>query len=152
MCVNYRRLNAVTKTEKFPMPNVTNLVYRAGGLQYFTKLNITKGYYHVPLEKESRKYTAFSMHQNRYQFKTLSFGLKNSGIAFQWAMQQILAQCHSRNVMCYIDDILITSKDFDGHLRLVGKLLQTLSESGIKVKLAKCEFFPVRGTAPGTRN
>ena len=141
MCVDYRRLNAVTKTEKFPMPNLTDLVYRAGGVRYFTKLDITKGYYHVPLEKESRKYTAFSTHQNHYQFKTLSFGLKNSGIAFQRAMQQVLAQCHSRDVMCYIDDILITSKDFDGHLKLVGKVLQTLSESGIKVKLAKCEFF-----------
>ena len=141
MCVDYRRLNAVTKTEKFPMPNLTDLVYRAGGVRYFTKLDVTKGYYHVPLEEGSRKYTAFSTHQNHYQFKTLSFGLKNSGIAFQRCMQQILAQCCSKDVMCYIDDILITSSDFETHLTLVGKVLQTLARNGMKVKLSKCEFF-----------
>ena len=141
MCIDYRRLNDVTKTEQFPMPNLTELVYRAGGVRFFTKLDVTKGYYHVPLEESSRKYTAFSTQQNHYQFTTLSFGLKNSGIAFQRCMQQILAQCCSQDIMCYIDDILITSRDFDGHLRLVGRVLETLSSNGIKVKLSKCEFF-----------
>ena len=141
MCVDYRKLNDVTKTEKFPMPNLTDLVYRAGGVKFFTKLDVTKGYYHVPLEESSRKYTGFSTHQNHYQFRTLSFGLKNSGIAFQRCMQQILAQCCSTDIMCYIDNILITSGDFQEHLDLVGRVLQTLSSNGIKVKLSKCEFF-----------
>ena len=141
MCIDYRRLNAVTKTERFPMPNLTELVYRAGRVKYFTKLDVTKGYYQVPLEESSRKYTAFSTQHNHYQFRTLSFGLKNSGIAFQRCMQQILAQCCSKDILCYIDDILITSKNFQDHVKLVGKVLQTLARNGMKVKLSKCEFF-----------
>ena len=141
MCIDYRKLNSITKTEKFPMPNLSELVYRAGNIQYFTKLDLTKGYYHIALDDNSKQYTAFSTPHNHYQFKTLSFGLKNSGIAFQRCMQQILSEFGFENVLVYIDDILIMSNTFEEHLNLVKKVLTTLANNGIKVKLSKCEFF-----------
>ena len=93
------------------------------------------------LDENSRHYTAFSTPTNHYQFRTLSFGLKNSGIAFQKNMQQILSEYSFKNVIVYIDDILIMSETFQEHLQLVQQVLNTLGDSGIKIKVSKCEFF-----------
>ena len=82
LCIDYRKLNAETKTEKFPMPNLNSCIYKADRMRIFTKLDLVRGYYQVKLDEDSKKFTAFSRPTNHYQFKRLSFGLKNSGIAF----------------------------------------------------------------------
>ena len=101
MCIDYRKVNLVTKTEKFPMPNLSVCIYNVHNTQVFTRLDLIKGYYKVMLDENSRQYTAFSTPNNHYQFRTLSFGLKNSGIAFQKNMQQILSEYNSKNVIIY---------------------------------------------------
>jgi len=141
LCVDYRKLNSVTKTDKFPMPNLSDSVYSAHNMKYFSSLDLVKGYYQIPLHPNSRPYTAFSTAHNHYQFKRVCFGLKNSGIAFQRIMQQILVDFSSKNVIIYIDDILIMTESFEEHLVLVEKVLATLTNNGIKVKISKCEFF-----------
>uniref|UniRef100_A0A6A7FN12 RNA-directed DNA polymerase n=1 Tax=Hirondellea gigas TaxID=1518452 RepID=A0A6A7FN12_9CRUS len=123
------------------MPNLTQCIYKAHNINYFTKLDLVRGYYQVPLDEDSRPYTAFSTTQNHFQFKRLSFGLKNSGIAFQKTMQQILSPHITSNIIIYIDDILIMTETYEEHLSLVSKVLQTLSTNGIKIKVKKCEFF-----------
>jgi hypothetical protein len=92
MCIDYHALNRVSKAEKFPMPNINESFYRAHNTNYLTVLDLVRGYYQVPLEEGSRKFTAFSTAHNHYQFKRLSFGLENSGFAFQKNMQQILLE------------------------------------------------------------
>lgn len=141
MCIDYRMLNKVTKSENFPMPNVAEAIYKPHNINFFTKLDLVRGYYQVPLEKNSRKFTAFSTPHNSFQFKCLSFGLKNAGISFQRNMQQILSEFCFQNVLVYIDDILIMTESFDEHMTLVGKVLTTLSNNGIKIKVKKCQFF-----------
>jgi len=141
LCIDYRAVNKITRTEKFPMPNLSQCIYKGNNVKYFTKLDLVRGYYQVPIDEESRKYTAFSTVHNHYQFKRLSFGLKNSGMAFQKVMQQILAPILSSNIVVYIDDILIMSETFEQHLELVEKVLNLLMKSGIKIKVKKCEMF-----------
>ena len=141
LCIDYRKVNSVTVTEKFPMPNMSDAIYSARDATYFSKLDLVKGYYQIPLEESSRQYTAFSTPHNHYQFKTLSFGLKNSGIYFQRTMQEILAEFGFKNIIVYIDDILIMSETFEEHMMLTRKVLQTLRNNGIQLKASKCEFF-----------
>ena len=141
MCVDYRKLNRVTKTEHFPMPNLTEAIYSANKIKFFTKLDLIKGYYQLPIEESSKQFTAFSTPHSQFQFKRLSFGLKNSGIEFQRTMTDILSQFDHSKVIVYIDDILILSSTFEDHLLLVEKVLNTLRNNGIKINLAKCEFF-----------
>ena len=141
LCVDYRQVNKVTCTEKFPMPNLSKCIYRASNVKYFTKLDLIRGYYQVPIEPQSREYTAFSTCENHFQFKRLSFGLKNSGIAFQKLMQQILSPVMCSNVIVYIDDILIMSQSYEEHLTMVKKVLNLLRQYGIKIKVTKCEWF-----------
>lgn len=141
LCIDYRKVNSVTKTENFPMPNINNCIYKAHNVKYFSKLDLIRGYYQVPLDEQSRPYTAFSTTKNHFQFKRLSFGLKNSGIAFQKTMQQVLSPFTSSNIIIYIDDILIMTETYEEHLILVHKVLATLRNNGIKIKVKKCELF-----------
>ena len=141
LCVDYRKLNKVTKQENFPMPNLSDAIYSAHNVKYFTKLDLIKGYYQVPIHPDSRQFTSFSTPQQQYQFKRLSFGLRNSGLQFQKNMQEILSEFNNKRIIIYLDDILIMSESFDEHMLLVDKVLRTLSKNGIKIKVNKCEFF-----------
>lgn len=143
LCIDYRQVNNVTKTMKFPMPNLNHCLYKAKDVKFFTKLDLVRGYYQVQLDDESKQYTAFSTLQNHFQFKRLAFGLKNSGIAFQKTMQEILSPLSSNNIIIYIDDILIMSSSFDEHLLLVGKVLQTLANYHIKIKVKSVNFLVI---------
>ena len=141
LCVDYRRLNAATKPDKFPLPNLTDSVFGLRGTRYFTSLDLVRGYYQLPLDDSCREYTAFSTPRAHWQFKRLSFGLKNAPAAFQRELQTILSRFPWQRVIVYIDDILILGRTFEEHLELVGKVLSTLAEHGLKVKLKKCQFF-----------
>ena len=141
MCIDYRRLNNATIPEKFPVPNLGDSIFGLHGTKYFTKLDLIRGYYQIPIDKESREYTAFTTSRNHWQFKRLSFGLKNAPSAFQRQIQAVLSAFPSNRVVAYIDDILIMSSTFDEHLELVGKVLKTLENYHIKLKPSKCEWF-----------
>ena len=141
LCVDYRRLNSVTKPDRFPMPIMSDLVFSMHGSRYFTTMDLVKGYYQVPLDPSSAEYTAFSTTRSHYQFKRLPFGLMNAPGAFQREMQVVLQNYDPKSVVIFIDDILIVSETFEQHLELVSRVLATLIEYGIKVKLSKCHFF-----------
>ena len=141
LCIDYRRLNAVTKPDKFPLPNLADSIYGLSKMKYFTSLDLVRGYYQVPIEKESRKYTAFSTPHGHFQFKRLSFGLKNAPSAFQRDMQIILQAFPWKNVVVYIDDILIMSETFDEHIELLRRVLTTLEQHNVKIKPRKCEWI-----------
>ena len=96
LCVDYRKLNTVTKADKFPIPNLNDAVFGLGKVKYFSALDLVKGYYQFPLEEKSKKFTAFSTPRHHWQFKRLSFGLKNAPSAFQRGMQQILSGYNTR--------------------------------------------------------
>ena len=59
LCIDYRKVNNVTKTQSFPMPNITNCLYKANSINYFTNIDLVRGYYQIEIDEESRKYTAF---------------------------------------------------------------------------------------------
>ena len=118
LCVDYRKLNLVTVSDRFPMPNLLDAIYSLHGKRYFTSLDLVRGYYQMTIDPESREYTAFSTARGHWQFKRLSFGLKNAPSAFQRLMQQVLSEFSTEEVIIYIDDILIIGIDFLSHLNL----------------------------------
>ena len=141
LCLDYRRLNSVTKPDRHPLPNLNDAIFGLHGVKYFTSLDLVRGYYQVPLDESSREYTAFSTNRQHYQFKRLCFGLKNAPAAFQRELQAVLSSFSSKKVIIYIDDILIMEDSFEKHLALVQKVLGTLIQHGIKIKPQKCHWF-----------
>jgi hypothetical protein len=141
LCIDYRQLNKVTVPDKFPMPNLTDSIFGLKGTKFFTSIDLVRGYYQIPIDEQSRQLTAFSTPRNHWQFKRLSFGLTNAPAAFQREIQAVLSSFPSNKVIAYIDDILIMSSDFEEHLSLVHKVLQTLQNYNIKIKPTKCDWF-----------
>lgn len=141
LCIDYRKLNHVTIPDKFPMPNLTDSIFGLKGTKFFTRFDLVRGYYQLPINADSREYTAFCTPKNHWQFKRLSFGLRNAPATFQREIQAVLKSFPSNKVIAYIDDILIMGESFEEHLSLVGKVLQTLQSHCIKVKPSKCEWF-----------
>lgn len=113
------------------MPNLSDLVVSLHGMQYFTSLDLVKGYYQIQLEDSSKEMTAFLTSWNQYQFKCLLFSLQNAPAAFQQEMQNVLKDFSWKSVIVYIDDMLIMEKTFDKHLELVNDVLKTLEEHHI---------------------
>src|SRR5215469_487985 len=141
ICVDYRKVNAVTVKARLPMNVVTDSVYSMHGKKIFTKLDLLRGYYQMPVEESSRPITAFSTAHKHYQFKRLSFGLANAPGAFQKGMNVLLSKFPSANVTVFIDDILIVNENQADHLKLVEEVLKTLILAGVKVKYSKCQWF-----------
>lgn len=75
MCVDFRRLNEVTVKDPYPLPHIEELIDNLGGAKYLTTLDLTKGYYQVPVGRSSREKTAFITPYGKYQFVTMPFGL-----------------------------------------------------------------------------
>lgn len=140
LCVDYRKLNKVTIADRFPMANLADSVFGLHGVKYFTCLDLVRGYYQLPLHEDSKKFTAFSTAYGHWQFKRLSFGLKNAPAVFQREMQRILKEFPKCKVIVYIDDILILGNSFEEHMRLVDRVLALFRKYGLKIKLAKCSW------------
>ena len=141
MCVDYRKLNEQTKPDRSPVPNLPDTIYGLHGMKYFSTLDLVRGYYQIPLDDSSKEVTAFSTARAHYQFKRLSFGLRNAPAAFQRLIQEVLRELPRKKVVVFIDDILIMSSSFEEHLELVGRVLETLGSHGIKIKPSKCQWF-----------
>ena len=77
-CCDFRRLNSVTKFDTEPMSNAEDIMTNLKEDKFFTKIDLSKGYWQIPVAEESKHLTAFSTSDSSYQFKKMPFGLVNS--------------------------------------------------------------------------
>jgi len=87
LCVGYRRLNSVSKFDAYPMPQVDDLIDRLSGAVYISTIDLTRGYWQVPLAKEAREKTAFATPFGLYHFTVMPFGLQGAPATFQRLME-----------------------------------------------------------------
>ena len=93
----------------------------------------------MPLDEESRKYVTINTHRGLYRYTRLPFGIASAPAVFQKTMDTILQGIP--NVICYIDDILVTGVDDEAHLRTLSKVLERLQKHGVRSKKSKCGFM-----------
>ena len=123
LCVDYRKLNAVTLGDPYPLPHVKDLINDIGKAKYITSLDLTKGYHQVPMESDSKLKTAFITPYGKYQYVTMPFGLVSAPSTFQRLMDHILQGLHGF-ATAYLDDNLIRSDTWEKHLTVVFNRLQ----------------------------
>ena len=137
-CVDYRKLNAITVKDNYPIPLIEETLDTLKGAKYFTSLDLASGYWQIALHETAKQKTAFITHKGLYQFEVLPFGLSNAVSAFQRTMEVILEGVE--NVKVYLDDILIFSDTFEDHLKHLEAVFRKLSEANLKIKPSKCQF------------
>lgn len=136
-CNDFRQLNNVSKIDVYPMPRVDELIEQLGTAMYVTTLDLTKGYWQIPLTEESKEKTAFATPTGLYQYKVMPFSLYGDPLTFQHLMDKLLRP-HAEYASAYIDDIVIFSKDWEDHLRKVVAVLQSLKEASLTANPEKC--------------
>ncbi len=143
-CVDYRKLNAVTRADTFPLPRIDDLLDQLGCSKYFSTLDLAAGYWQIPLCPESQDKSAFVTHQGLYQFQVMPFGLRNAPAVFQRMMQRVLMGLNPEEgpdfVEVYLDDVLVFSQTLEAHLHHLTLVLDRLVEAGLKLQPSKCYF------------
>ena len=89
-CVDYRKLNAVTKADTFPLPHIDDLLDQLGQARYFSLVDLASGYWQIRMSAESREKTAFATPQGLFEFCVMPFGLTNAPSVFQRLMSRVL--------------------------------------------------------------
>ena len=136
ICGDYRRINAVTRLDAEPMADPQTIFATLANSRIFSKIDLTKGFFQVPLTEESKKVTAFSTPGGLYQYKALPFGMTNSPAAFNKVMREVMRGVEG--VAMFVDDVLIHSSSFKQHLETLETVLKRLRLYGLKIKPSKC--------------
>jgi len=140
LCVDYKKLNAVTIRNSYPLPLITDIIEKVKGAKYFTKLDLRSAYNLIRIKEGDEYKTAFRTKYGHYEYLVMPFGLKNAPATFQSFINSILRPYLEKCVILYLDDILIYSKDLEEHHNQVRNVLQTLINNNLYAKLEKCEF------------
>ena len=137
-CIDYRRLNAITTKDVYPLPRIDDILDTLGEAKYFSSLDLASGYWQVELAPDARQKSAFTTHKGLFEFIRMPFGLCNAPATFQRVMQVVLAGLEWRSCFVYLDDILIASKTFDEHLNHLREVFNRLRKAGLRLKPKKC--------------
>ena len=135
--VDFRRLNKATVLDAEPMPNPELIFSRLAKDTYFSKLDCSKGYWHIAMRPEDKEKTAFSSPAGLFQFRRMPFGLVNAGASYCRMMRELILGVD--NVDSYVDDIIIIhTQTWDQHITTLRMVFDRLRNAGITVKPSKC--------------
>ena len=109
LCVDYHRLNAVSQTDAYPMPRIDELIDRLGDAKYITTLDLSQGFWQVPVRKEDQYKAAFTTPYGLFQFRVMPLGLQGAPATFQRMMDALLKDVGSF-AAAYLDDVIITAQ------------------------------------------
>ena len=130
-CVDYRKLNQITKKDSHPLPRITEALDALGGARYFSTIDLRSGYWQVEMDADSKEKTAFITHNGLFKFNVLPFGLCNNPGTFQRLMTHVLRGLEWDICLVYIDSLIIFSRSFDEHLLHLEQVFKRLREANV---------------------
>lgn len=140
LCVDYRKLNAITIRNSYPIPRINDLIECFKGSTIFSRLDLRSAYNLVRVKEGQEYLTAFRTPLGHFEYLVMPFGLRNAPAVFQRFIQDIFSNVIGKFVQIYLDDIIIYSKNEKFHVKHVQYVLKTLINNGLYAKLEKCEF------------
>ena len=132
-------INQMSKLDRYPIPKVEDLFTALSEGKLFTKLDLSQAYQQVSLDEDSKKLVVINTHKGLFQYNRMPFGISSAPGIFQRVMESLLQGIP--HVVVYLDNILITGKDDEEHLKSLEEVLSRLKKSGLRLKRDKCFFF-----------
>ncbi|GFW49723.1 retrovirus-related Pol polyprotein from transposon 17.6 [Trichonephila clavipes] len=139
-CVDYRRLNRITKKDVYPLPRIDDTLDSLQGSKFFSSIDVSSGYWQIEVDEADREKTAFITPEGLYEFKFMPFGLCNALTTFKRMMDILLRHLKWTTCLCYLDDIIVFSETFDDHLRRLRSVLKCIQDAGLVLNPKKCAF------------
>ncbi len=142
LCIDFRKLNQVTKSTPNNLPKIDVLLQQLAGKSIYSALDFSSGYWQLPVEESSRKFLGVRGPDGEiYTCKRMPFGLKNAPSAFQklmnWMFRKEIAD---GIVLVYLDDIVVMSNNFEEHRKHLRRVFAILQQHGAALREDKCVF------------
>jgi len=138
ICVGYRKLNKLTVFDPESMLTAEHLFQKLNGDKYFTRIDLSKGYWQISIPEEDISKTAFVTPDGSYEFLKMPFGMINSAATLKRAMKKLLQGVD--NVEFYWDEILVYTRMWEEHIKALQELFKCLLEAGMTIRPTKCLF------------
>ncbi|KAJ8406904.1 hypothetical protein AAFF_G00291800 [Aldrovandia affinis] len=141
ICTDFRWLNAKTIKDAHPLPHQADCLAALGGNALFSTMDLTSGFYNVPLHESDRKFTAFTTPMGLYEYNRLPQGLCNSPASFMRMMFSIFGDLNFSSLLCYLDDLLVFAPPEEEALRRLEVVFSRLRANNLKLSQKKCNFL-----------
>ncbi|XP_064462350.1 uncharacterized protein K02A2.6-like [Ornithodoros turicata] len=140
LCGDYRvTVNPYLKVNDYPLPLPEDVFANLAGGECFTVLDLAKAYLHLGMDEYSQELLTINTHLGLYRFTRLPCGIASAPAIFQSVMDQILSDVPG--TVCYLDDVLISGKDYHECNERLNAVLARLQAHSIRVNKSKCQFF-----------
>ena len=139
-CIDYRKLNAVTKKDAHPLPRVDDLLDALQGSCMFRTLDLRSGYWQVSVDPQDQHKTAFVIPSGLWEFERMPFGVSNGCATFQRAIEIVLSGLTYETCLCYFDDVIVPSSDLKQQCDRLTLVLERFRKHNLRVKATKCTF------------
>ncbi|UYV63183.1 K02A2.6-like [Cordylochernes scorpioides] len=140
-CVDYRRLNDITKKDSYPLPRINDTLTTLAGSSWFSTLDLKSGYWQVGMHPEDKEKTAFSTGSGLYQFTVMPFGLCNAPATFERLIELVLKGLTWKTCLVYLDDIMVMGRTFEEHLRNLQEVFDRFRANNLALNPKKCQLF-----------
>ena len=140
-CIDFRKLNAVSKKDAYPLPNISDSLDALSGAQYFCTLDLASFYWQIEMDEKDKLKTAFNSHRGLMAFHTVPFGVCNGAASAQRLMETLLKGLQWERCLLYIDDVVCFGKSFRETLECLDQVLSRIEKAGLKFKPTKCFLF-----------
>jgi hypothetical protein len=117
ICLDAREVNKFMTSDRAKVPPMQTLLQRFHGAKFISAIDLTNAFLQIPLDKDSKKWTAFQFQNKVFEFKRVPYGYRNSLSAFIRALQIVLGPDTNEYAVHYVDDLVVFSKTFEEHLR-----------------------------------
>lgn len=141
LVIDFRKLNEKTVSDRYPIPNIADILDSIGKTMYFTTIDLASGFHQIQMNPRDASKTAFTVENGHYEFTRMPFGLKNAPATFQRVMDNVLGDLVGNVCLVYLDDIIVFSPSLQKHIADIKSVFTKLQNANLKIQPSKCSFL-----------